>query len=171
MMSVGVSTSGMVGPDALGAALLAFAGAKGTKAGLWYDNRRLWERDANLSCRVISFGASSRSALLPDTSGVAIAGAFGGFKGTKGGLWCDSRRRGTSGTDGIAFARFNTPKGGLWQDRRRAGTLDGTLACRLISILFPTGLGSWILIGLAGICGLSSGEMVEIYGVICGALG
>jgi hypothetical protein len=34
IMSLGISASGKVGPNAFGAALFAFAGAKGTKAGL-----------------------------------------------------------------------------------------------------------------------------------------
>jgi hypothetical protein len=77
----------MVGPDASGTALLAIAGAKGTKAGLWYDSRRARGRDANFPCRLVSFAASSRGGLLPDAPGVAVTGAFGGAKGTNGGLW------------------------------------------------------------------------------------
>jgi hypothetical protein len=68
---------------------------------------------------------------------VAITGAFGS-NGTNGGLWLDSRRRGTSNTEGIAFAAFEAAKGGLWIDSRGAGSLNGTVSCRLISTLFPT---------------------------------
>jgi hypothetical protein len=66
IMSLRVSASGIVGPDVLGTAPLAFAGVKGTKAGLWYDNRRALGCEANFSCRLVLFAASTLGGLLPD---------------------------------------------------------------------------------------------------------
>ena len=82
-MSLGISTSGMVGPNESG---IAFVGDKETKAGLWYDNRRARGCNANFFCRLVLFAASMRGGLLPDASGVTIARAFGEAKGTKGDL-------------------------------------------------------------------------------------
>lgn len=83
IMSIGISASDIVGPDALSAAVSAPAGAKGTKAGLWYDKRRTRGRNA-------LFTAAMRSGSLPGAPGVAVSWAFGGAKGTMRGLWRDS---------------------------------------------------------------------------------
>jgi predicted alpha/beta superfamily hydrolase len=66
IVSLGISLSGIVGADVLGTAPLAFAGAKSTRAGLWYDNRRVLGREANVSCRLVLFAACTLGGLFPD---------------------------------------------------------------------------------------------------------
>jgi hypothetical protein len=103
MRSLGASTSGTVCPNPLAMAP-ALAGAKGTKAGLWYDKRRGRACGASVSCRLALSRLSTRGATLPDASGPAIVGTFGGTKGTKSGLWyhrCKARGEDVEGISGL----------------------------------------------------------------------